>query len=359
MVSPALAELIACPDCGGAIAIADRINCRNCQRTFSQADGVLDLRPVASFTEQTKYLDESLHADHRHARIAPPLLGSKIRQDMLRAFLAPAAGDRILDLGCGSGRTLAWNAGSGAMLVGIDIAPYFAREARDRSFLILGDLRRLPVRDDVFTKAWSLDVMEHLSLEALGDVLREAHRVLAPNGVLFIYTHVRKNGWPARGVRLANRVARMCERIGLLDLRLERLRKSDHVNPLADHDQLARVVAASGFRLERVTYYSPVVGAFVENVLVRIGEHWMSKRVKRKTRGDDAAAMRTARSAAQDRVSKQGAAYHALRGLSALMKLDLWLFGRIRSGPFFALLRKTPSGLRPQASGPSVELPPQ
>jgi hypothetical protein len=30
----------------------------------------------------------------------------------------------------------------------------------------------------------------------------------------------------------------------------------------------------------------------------------------------------------------------ALRGLSLLMKLDLLLFGRIRSGPFFALLVK-------------------
>jgi hypothetical protein len=29
-----------------------------------------------------------------------------------------------------------------------------------------------------------------------------------------------------------------------------------------------------------------------------------------------------------------------LRGLSAAMKLDLLLFGRVRSGPFFALLVK-------------------
>ena len=33
----------------------------------------------------------------------------------------------------------------------------------------------------------------------------------------------------------------------------------------------------------------------------------------------------------------------ALRGLSLAMKLDLLLFGRVRSGPFFALLEKTES----------------
>ena len=35
-----------------------------------------------------------------------------------------------------------------------------------------------------------------------------------------------------------------------------------------------------------------------------------------------------------------------LRALSAAMKLDLVLFGRIRSGPFFALLRRPPPGRR-------------
>src|SRR3990172_7946264 len=79
-------------------------------------------------------------------------------------------------------------------------------------------LLKTPLRSGVFNKAWSLDVLEHLSPQALRDVLGEAERVLAADGALFIYTHVRKNGWPAIGVRLVNRLARLCERIGLLDL---------------------------------------------------------------------------------------------------------------------------------------------
>ncbi len=85
----------------------------------------------AAFVEQTRYLDEALHADARHESVAPPLLGSGIRQWMLQRFLRLAAGDRTLDLGCGSGRTLIWNAGSGAAMTGVDISPYFcARSAR-------------------------------------------------------------------------------------------------------------------------------------------------------------------------------------------------------------------------------------
>ena len=347
MISNAMTRLVQCPDCAAALtrpAHDDVLICTGCARRFDVSRGYVDLQPIATFSERTKYLDHDLHADARHESIAPPVLGSRIRNDMLRRFLRPGPGDRIVDLGCGSGRAIVWNAESGAAILGVDISPFFAQEAVDRADLVLGDLRRLPLRSGAFTKAWSLDVMEHLSPQALEDVLREAGRVLAPGGALFIYTHVRKNGWPAIGVRLVNRFAHLCERVGLIDLRQERLRKSDHLNPLADHDDLHRVAARCGFEVERVTYYSPVVGAFMENVLARMAERWLARRAGRtlpaSASADSHAAVREARRSAQARVRRGGALYWGLRGATALMKVDLWLFGRIPSGPFFALLRK-------------------
>jgi hypothetical protein len=203
----------------------------------------------------------------------------------------------------------------------------------------------------VFSKAWSLDVLEHLSRPALVQMLAEANRILSDDGVLFVYTHVRKNGWIAGGTRLVNRFARLCERLGLIDLRQERLRKSDHVNPLTDHEDLARVVAETGFMIERITYYTPIVGAFVENVMVRMAERLLTRRAVKRAgttgttgTGPDEAAVRAVRAAAQAEVRKGGATYRALVALSALMRVDLLLFGRVRSGPFFALLRKTARG---------------
>lgn len=361
MISPALLALVRCPACHAALTgVPSALSCVSCGRRYGgPSPDFLDLRPKENFEEQTKYLDEALHADARHERVSPPLLGSKIRNDMLRAFLAPHADDRIVDLGCGSGRGLLWNRDWRAHTVGIDIAPFFAHESRAQVDLLLGDLRRLPFADGTFTKAYSLDVLEHLSPEALREMLTEAARVLAPGGQLFVYTHVRKNASIAAGLRWINALARRLERAKLIDMRQERLRKSDHLNPLADIPELKRVADETGFRIARIRYYTPLVGGFVENILMRLAEKRLANRAKGAkgamgargagAKGADSAddapmsdetALKIARSEGKRRVAESAGTRALLRALSAAMKLDLLLFGRVESGPFFALLEK-------------------
>jgi SAM-dependent methyltransferase len=348
MISAALLALVRCPDCHGELAgPADALVCRGCGRAYHSASpDFLDLRPRVQYAEQTKYLDELLHVDARHERVSPPLLGSKIRNDMLRAFLAPEPHDLVVDLGCGSGRTLLWNRDWRAATVGVDISPFFSADARRSVDLLIGDLRKLPFAAGTFTKAFSLDVLEHLSPEALRGMLAEASRVLAPGGALFIYTHVRKNAPIAIGLRWINALARQLERVGLIDLRQEHLRKSDHLNPLRNIPELEQVARAAGFRIARIRYYTPLVGGFVENILMRVAERAMARRATARLGASmpaaeaDAQGIRAARTAAKERIARSPTTYAALRGLSVAMKLDLLLFGRIRSGPFFALLVK-------------------
>lgn len=355
MISPDLLGLIRCPDCHATLGGApSRLTCTGCGRIYESPPDFLDLRPREQFAEQTKYLDDALHVDARHERVSPPLLGSKIRNDMLRSFLRPLPGELVVDLGCGSGRALLWNRDLGASTIGIDIAPFFSRDARAGIDLLLGDLRRLPFADATFDKAWSLDVLEHLSPEALAAMLAEAARILKPGGTLFVYTHVRKNAPIAAGLKWINALARRLERLDLIDLRQERLRKSDHLNPLRDVPHLEEVVRTAGFRIGRIRYYTPIVGGFVENILMRMGERMLAKRAGRAGNaraqqgsggamaagGSDEAAVKEARSQAKALIARRGPVYTMLRGLSLAMKLDLLLFGRIRSGPFFALLVK-------------------
>jgi ubiquinone/menaquinone biosynthesis C-methylase UbiE len=385
VISPTLLSLVACPDCRGTLDDRGEVLiCRSCGRRATKGPGYLDLRPSTAYTEQTKYLDESLHADARHETVSPPLLQAGVRQRMLRRFLRPAPGDVIVDLGCGSGRSVVWNHASGATIVGIDVAPYFAAEALERGDLVLGDLRRLPFADGAFAKGYALDVFEHLSREALRDVLGEIARVTRPGGRVFVYSHVRKNSPLAAGLRLTNRLARRLERMNLVDLRQERLRKSDHLNPLADIPDLERMVDDAGFRIARIRYYTPLVGGFVENILMRLAERAIGVRAARRARAagaggtsgpadspglkprlhedadslglkprlhedheDDADAAdgaeeaRLARLSAKRRLAAGGPLLHAVQGVTTLMMSDVWLFGRVRTGPFFVLLERT------------------
>lgn len=367
MISGGVLSLVRCPACHATLAgDPSSLRCTSCGRTYGGASkDFLDLRPHETFAERTKYLDEALHADARYERVSPPLLGSKIRNDMLRAFLQPAAEDTVVDLGCGSGRALLWNRDWRARAVGIDISPFFAQEARSDVDLLLGDLRRLPFADGTFTKAYSLDVLEHLSPEALAGMLREAARVITPGGLLFVYTHVRKNAAIARGLRAINALARRLERMGLIDMRQERLRKSDHLNPLADIPDLRRVAADAGFRIRKIRYYTPIVGGFVENILMRLAEKRLADRARAAKRagrggggGADVAAdamteeeaLKVARAEGKKRVAESRSTRAVLGALTLAMKLDLLLFGRIESGPFFALLERTSSPRPPRSS---------
>ena len=56
--------------------------------------------------------------------------------------------------------------------------------------------------------------------------------------------------------------------------------------------------------------------------------------------GNRAAYLRAARKEAQDRIARGGLVLAGLKALTVVMQIDVLLFGRVRSGPFFALLEK-------------------
>lgn len=107
----------------------------------------------------------------------------------LLAALQP--GDRILDYGCGYGRSLAQLAGLGfTNTVGVDFSPQMiARGRRDHPGLDLRRLERpaLDEPDGSFDAAMLLAVLTCIVDDAgQAVVLREIRRLLRPGGVLFI-----------------------------------------------------------------------------------------------------------------------------------------------------------------------------
>jgi ubiquinone/menaquinone biosynthesis C-methylase UbiE len=97
--------------------------------------------------------------------------------------LGAAAGERVVDIGCGPGADLGplgADVGAGGLVVGFDRSEVMARRAAEKGLVTVADGRGLPVRDGVFDAAWIRAVLVHVE-DPVG-VLREVRRILRPGG---------------------------------------------------------------------------------------------------------------------------------------------------------------------------------
>ena len=111
------------------------------------------------------------------------------RRRVIRAELdrlALPAGARILDAGCGSGRTLVELANYGGEVCGIELNSDAAELARARGLgdVQVGRLEELPWDDGAFDLITCLDVIEHVPDDVTA--LVELRRVVAPGGWLLV-----------------------------------------------------------------------------------------------------------------------------------------------------------------------------
>lgn len=99
----------------------------------------------------------------------------------------------LIDIGCGSGQTLAWwlERHIGWRGVGLDVAPEGVQAASAVGLNVMeASALALPMPDTCADLLITLDVLQHLPLNG-GDVvaMREMHRVLRPGGYLLIRTN--------------------------------------------------------------------------------------------------------------------------------------------------------------------------
>jgi ubiquinone/menaquinone biosynthesis C-methylase UbiE len=123
--------------------------------------------------------------DHFHGR---GVLATK----EIAALLAPKAGERVLDIGCGIGGPARWIADKfGCHVTGVDLTAAFCRAAEmfnaatgmaDRVRILQGNALALPLEPDSFDRAYSQNVIMNIADKVA--FYREALRVLRPGGVL-------------------------------------------------------------------------------------------------------------------------------------------------------------------------------
>jgi SAM-dependent methyltransferase len=106
---------------------------------------------------------------------------------LLKEWIEPPPGARILDVGCGTGGNLQALAHYGRP-VGLDISPVAIEFARQRPHLqfIQGSGLSLPHPDDTFDVVTIFDVLYHRWITDDAQAMRELYRVIRPGGWLLL-----------------------------------------------------------------------------------------------------------------------------------------------------------------------------
>ncbi|MEI6043534.1 MAG: class I SAM-dependent methyltransferase [Chloroflexota bacterium] len=365
--------------------------------------GYLDLTLPTELEQQTKYLEEEFEQELDYEHISLPLLGAKVRNDLLRKLLRPARNEIALEVGCGNGKFCYWNRQRFDTVVGLDAAPLFAEEALAEIPLVQGDVRRLPFAPASFDKIFSIDLLEHLPASGIEPFFRELSRVLKPGGRILIYSNTREMGKLAPIIQFEKKVARFFSERGLFDFKRDDLRKSDHIKALRTFEDLESAVGNVGFVIERKVFWNGVFQGLVDNIIIKAGEYVVRQGIrlqlsrqeaKRKQEGEsvrsrlasattgltndwadggghqrmqmeieenraikqaekvameaeqsaeessalDLAIRRSLKRSIADR--RSGSVLRVLRFLTLLQQLDIIFFGKMRTGPYFVVLKR-------------------
>ncbi len=99
--------------------------------------------------------------------------------------------NKVLDLGCGDGLTLAFLVDKGFDVTGMDYSEVGIANAKKRvskkAKFVLGDIYQpLPFEDEEFDAIIAYQVINHNTIEEIRKLLKELHRILKPGGVFSV-----------------------------------------------------------------------------------------------------------------------------------------------------------------------------
>ncbi|MCL2296561.1 MAG: class I SAM-dependent methyltransferase [Methanomassiliicoccaceae archaeon] len=101
-------------------------------------------------------------------------------------------GLKVLDVGCGTGKTTAALIKMGMDVTGLDFSPSAISHCisvfGDKAKFSLAECDRMPFPDKCFDAVVAVHVLEHLNETQLKGTVREISRVLAPGGLVFTRT---------------------------------------------------------------------------------------------------------------------------------------------------------------------------
>jgi 2-polyprenyl-3-methyl-5-hydroxy-6-metoxy-1,4-benzoquinol methylase len=121
---------------------------------------------------------------------------------MIRKFSRPKAGEKVLDIGCGSGVISDVLRSFGASVIAVDGNPdaiSYARRTfgKDGIEFRLGQVDEVTTERESIDRSYCLEVIEHLYLNQVESLFRNVRELTRPGGTLTLTTPNYRGVWPA------------------------------------------------------------------------------------------------------------------------------------------------------------------
>ena len=187
----AAAEVLACPDCGGTLAVdvaAPALVCKAGGHEYPVRDGVLQFLPSQAVTPELEHRRRvARHHANDDASTLLSVVGRHHSIPAMRYYVARlvhtfASGDWLLDLGAGWG----WHwmfAPLTPFVLAVDLSHDNLVLARrlvrsSRVLFVCADATRLPVRTGTIAGVWTVQMLEHLPPRLCASAIAELARVM-------------------------------------------------------------------------------------------------------------------------------------------------------------------------------------
>lgn len=124
-----------------------------------------------------------------YAEAFGPFFLSRYERLLEEKLLPSLSGNRVLELGCGSGDVAAWLQDRGCSVVGLDASAQLIQIAQARyrgPEFHVGDITRLKYRDEFAGATCLFDTLNHLQQGEVVACFRGAHRALMNGGIFLL-----------------------------------------------------------------------------------------------------------------------------------------------------------------------------